>query len=144
MKTYSAKPEDIKRAWVMFDAEGVTLGRLATQIAVILQGKHKPTYCRHMDMGDAVVIINADKIRVTGKKEEDKVYYHYSGYPSGMKARTVAEMRKKRPIKILELAVERMLPKGPLGRDMYRKMFVYPGAEHPHSAQQPQLLQSQE
>lgn len=140
MKTYSAKASDVKREWVLFDAAGMTVGRLATKIAMILQGKHKPTYCRHIDMGDAVVVVNAALVKATGKKEEDKVYYHYSGYPSGMKARTLGEMRARSPERILELAIKCMLPKGPLGRDMYRKLFVYGGASHPHVAQNPMLM----
>ncbi len=142
MKTFSPTPTDINRQWLLVDAAGVPIGRLATQIAVFLQGKHKPTYCRHLDMGDAVIVVNAQKVKATGTKEKDKVYYHYSGYPSGMKARTLAEMRSRTPQRIIELAVKCMLPKGPMGRAMYRKLFVYADNQHPHEAQQPTPVQS--
>ncbi len=141
MRTFSAKPTDVKRQWLVLDAANVPIGRLATQIAVFLQGKHKPTYCRHIDMGDAVIVLNAKQVKATGQKETDKVYYHYSGYPSGMKARTLREMRARAPERIIEMAVQRMLPKGPLGRDMYRKLFVYADNKHPHEAQQPQQVE---
>jgi large subunit ribosomal protein L13 len=141
MRTFSATPADIKRQWLVVDATNIPIGRLATKIAVFLQGKHKPTYCRHIDMGDAVVVLNAAQVKSTGQKEQDKVYYHYSGYPSGMKARTLSEMRTKAPQQIIELAVRRMLPKGPLGRAMFRKLFVYAGTTHPHEAQQPTVVE---
>lgn len=141
MKTYSAKPADIKRDWLLIDADGKTLGRLATKIAVLLRGKHKPTYTPHMDTGDAVVVINAEKVAVTGSKELSKVYYHHTGYPGGMKERTLREVRATHPARILEKAVKGMLPRGPLGREMMSKFKIYAGTEHPHTAQQPRLIE---
>lgn len=140
MKTFSAKPSDIKRDWYLVDATGKTLGRLATEIAVRLRGKHKPEYTPHMDTGDYIVVINARDVRVTGNKANDKLYYRHSGYPGGIKSLSFNKLRQSRPERIIETAVKGMLPKGPLGREMYRKLKVYPGAEHKHAAQQPMPL----
>lgn len=134
-KTFSAKPHEVTRQWHVIDAQEQRLGRLASNIAKILQGKHKPTYDPHVDTGDNVVVLNAGKVFATGNKEDKKHYYHHTGYPGGIKSRTLAQMRDKCPEKIIELAVKRMLPKGPLGRQMYRKLYVYVGAEHPHQGQ---------
>ncbi len=136
-KTYSAKPGDVRRTWYVIDAEGQVLGRLASRIATILRGKHKPTYTPHVDMGDFVIVINAEKVRLTGKKEHQKQYFHHSGYPGGVRLRTPAEMRQRRPEFLIEHAVKGMLPKGPLGRRMLRKLKVYAGPSHPHGAQKP-------
>ena len=140
MRTLSAKAVEVKRTWFIVDAEGQTLGRLASQIASRLRGKHKPIYTPHVDTGDYIVVINAAKVAVTGNKGLDKKYYHYSGYPSGMKEASFDEKIANRPEEVIELAVKGMLPKNPLGREMYRKLKVYPGVDHPHSAQQPQVL----
>jgi large subunit ribosomal protein L13 len=140
-KTYTPKPQDIKREWWIVDAEGQTLGRLASKVAAILRGKHKPMFATHMDVGDYVVIINAEKIRVTGNKEEEKVYYRHSGYPGGIRGVTLRNQRENFPERILEAAIKGMLPKNSLGRDMYKKLKVYAGAEHPHAAQQPKTLE---
>lgn len=140
MKTFSAKPEAIKRDWFVVDAAGKRLGRLATEIARRLRGKHKPEYTPHVDTGDYIVIINAEKVAVTGRKRTDKIYYRYSGYIGGLKEATFNEMIERRPEKVIEIAVKGMLPKGPLGRAMYRKLKVYAGSEHHHAAQQPQVL----
>jgi len=137
MKTFSATPADIKRDWYLVDASGKTLGRLATQIAVRLRGKHKPEYTPHMDNGDYIVVINAKDVRVTGRKATDKIYHSHSGYPGGLKTITFEKLIQKKPERIIETAVKGMLPKGPLGREMYRKLRVYPGAKHKHTAQQP-------
>ncbi|MDQ7039615.1 MAG: 50S ribosomal protein L13 [Rhodothermus sp.] len=136
-KTYSAKPGDVRRTWYVIDAEGQVLGRLASRIATILRGKHKPTYTPHVDMGDFVIVINAEKVRLTGKKEQQKQYFRHSGYPGGVRLRTPAEMRQRRPEFLIEHAVKGMLPKGPLGRRMLRKLKVYAGPSHPHGAQKP-------
>ncbi len=136
-KTYNAKPGDVRRTWYVIDAEGQVLGRLASRIATILRGKHKPTYTPHVDMGDFVIVINAEKVRLTGKKEHQKQYFHHSGYPGGVRLRTPAEMRQRRPEFLIEHAVKGMLPKGPLGRRMLRKLKVYAGPSHPHGAQKP-------
>ena len=141
MKTYSAKPADIKRDWFVVNAKGKTLGRLATRIATVLMGKHKPMYTPHMDTGDAIVVINAEHIEVTGNKE-NKQYHHHTQYPGGLKTETTAEIRKNKPERLLQMAVKRMLPKGPLGREMMRKFMVYAGETHPHTAQQPQELEN--
>lgn len=141
MTTYSAKPADIKRAWFLVNASGKTLGRLSSEIARRLRGKHKPEYTPHMDCGDYIVVINAKDIKVTGKKETDKVYYSHSGYPGGIKSITFDKLIKKKPEKIIETAVKGMLPKGPLGRQMYSKLKVYAGADHKHTSQQPQPLE---
>lgn len=140
MKTVSAKAKDIERVWYLVDASGKTLGRLATEIARRLRGKHKPIYTPHVDTGDYVVVVNAEKVRVTGKKEKDKIYHHHSQYPGGLKSINLEKLRAKNPIRILELAIKGMLPKNPLGRAMYRKLKVYAGPEHQHMAQQPQVL----
>lgn len=140
MKTYSAKPDAVRRSWYLVDATNKTLGRLATEIAVRLRGKHKPEFTPHVDTGDYIIVINAEKIAVTGNKSSDKVYYHHTGYPGGIKSATFEKMIQKAPERIIEIAVKGMLPKGPLGRAMFLKLKVYAGAEHPHSAQQPQPL----
>jgi len=137
IKTYSPKQEDIRREWFVIDAKDQTLGRLASQVAVLLRGKHKPMFTPHMDTGDFVIIVNADKIRVTGKKLDQKVYYRYSGYPGGVKARTLREQLARNPERVIRLAVRGMLPKNRLGRHMIRKLKVYAGDKHPHQAQQP-------
>lgn len=139
-KTKSAKPADVVREWFIVDAENQTVGRMASEIATILRGKHKPSYTPHVDCGDFVIVTNADKASFSGNKEAEKLYYRYSGYPGGMKTRTAREMRARRPEHIVEHAVKGMLPKGPLGRAMYKKLKVYAGPEHPHEAQQPQEL----
>ena len=140
MKTYYAKPGEVEREWVVIDAEDQVLGRVATKAAQILKGKHKPQYTPHVDTGDFVIIINADKIKVTGKKLDQKVYYNHSDYVGGMRETTLKEMMAKKPEKVVELAVKGMLPKGPLGRTMYKKLFVYAGSEHKHEAQKPEVL----
>ena len=140
MKSFMASPETITREWYVIDATGHTLGRLSSEIASILRGKNKPTFTPHIDTGDYVVVVNADQIKVTGKKMDQKIYYHHSDYVGGMKETTLKEMLAKKPEKVLELAVKGMLPKGPLGREMYTKLHVYAGAEHPHAAQKPETL----
>lgn len=140
-KTVSAKPDEVKRDWVLIDADSKVVGRVATKVATLLQGKHKPIYTKHVDTGDAVVIINAEKIAFTGNKEQTKMYHSHSGYPGGIKSMTAAKLREKHPTKILEAAIKRMLPKGPLGRQMFRKLKVYAGAEHPHAAQAPKVIE---
>ena len=140
MKTYTAKPETVKRDWFVVDAAGLTLGRLATEIATRLRGKHKPEYTPHVDTGDYIVVINAEQVRVTGAKATDKMYYHHSGFPGGIKSINFEKLIAKAPERVIEIAVKGMLPKNPLGRDMYRKLKVYKGANHPHTAQQPQEL----
>jgi len=140
MGTFSAKPETVKRDWYVVDAAGKTLGRLATQIASRLRGKHKAEYTPHVDTGDYIIVINAEKVAVTGKKRTDKMYYRHTGYVGGLKEATFKEMIERHPEQVIEIAVKGMLPKGPLGRAMYRKMKVYAGNEHNHAAQQPQVL----
>ncbi|SDJ45874.1 LSU ribosomal protein L13P [Pseudomonas citronellolis] len=140
MKTFTAKPETVKRDWFVVDAAGLTLGRLATEIATRLRGKHKPEYTPHVDTGDYIVVINAEQVRVTGAKATDKMYYHHSGFPGGIKSINFEKLIAKAPERVIEIAVKGMLPKNPLGRDMYRKLKVYKGASHPHTAQQPQEL----
>ncbi len=141
MKTYMARPADIEKKWLLVDAEGVVLGRLASQVANILRGKHKTTYTPHMDCGDNVVIINAGKIKLTGKKLTDKIYYRHTGYPGGIKERRAGEILEgKHPERVVLKAIERMVPDGPLGRRQLKNLRVYPGAEHPHEAQQPEVL----
>ena len=135
MKTYSTKAKDIEREWHVIDASGKILGRLASEVAQLLRGKHKPIYVPHLDTGDYVIIINAEKVRVTGKKAKEKLYYRHSGYPGGLKSTTLAEMLKTHPTRVLEHAVKGMLPKGPLGRAMLKKLKVYAGPAHPHQAQ---------
>lgn len=141
MKTYMAKKHEIDRKWYIVDAKGKTLGRLASEVAKILRGKHKPEYTPHVDTGDFVIVINASQIELTGKKLTDKIYYRHSGYPGGLKSITAGELRKKRPERMIELAVKGMLPKGSLGRKQFKKLKVYAGAEHPHQAQQPTVLE---
>ena len=140
MKTYMANPDKIERKWYVVDAEGQTLGRLCAEVAKVLRGKNKPQFTPHIDTGDYVIIVNAEKIKVTGKKLDQKVYYHHSGYVGGMKETTLKEMLAKKPEKVLELAVKGMLPKGPLGRSMLKKLFVYAGPEHKHEAQKPETI----
>ena len=139
MKTYMANPDKIERKWYVVDAEGQTLGRLAAEVAKVLRGKNKPEFTPHIDTGDNVIVINAEKIKVTGKKLDQKVYYHHSDYVGGMKETTLREMMAKKPEQVIELAVKGMLPKGPLGR-MIKKLHVYAGAEHAHQAQKPEVL----
>jgi large subunit ribosomal protein L13 len=141
MKTYSAKNETAVHNWYVVDAAGKTLGRLATQVAIRLRGKHKPEYTPHVDTGDFIVVINADKVKVTGNKSKDKIYYSHSGFPGGIKEISFEKLLAKHPTRVLEIAVKGMLPKNPLGRAMYRKLKVYAGTQHPHAAQQPQLLE---
>ncbi len=140
MKTYMQRKEDVVRDWYVVDAEGETLGRLATKVANVLRGKHKPTYTPHIDGGDYVIVINAEKINLTGNKLNDKIYYNHSRYTGGLRERTAKEMVEKYPTQMIERAVKGMLPKGRLGRQMYKKLFVYAGENHPHSAQQPKEL----
>ena len=140
MKTYMANPDKIERKWYVVDAEGQTLGRLAAEVAKVLRGKNKPEFTPHIDTGDNVIVINAEKIKVTGKKLDQKVYYHHSDYVGGMKETTLREMMNKKPEQVIELAVKGMLPKGPLGRTMIKKLHVYAGAEHAHQAQKPEVL----
>lgn len=140
-KTYSARPSDVDRRWYIIDAENQVVGRLASRIATILRGKHKPEFTPHIDTGDYVIVINADKVRFSGQKEQQKQYFKHSGYPGGVTLRTPAEIRAKKPTFIVENAVKGMIPKGPLGRQILRKLKVYAGAEHPHEAQQPEPLE---
>ena len=140
MNTYMANPDKIERKWYVVDAEGCTLGRLASGVASVLRGKNKPQFTPHVDTGDYVIIVNADKVKVTGKKMDQKIYYHHSDYVGGMKETTLKEMMAKKPEKVLELAVKGMLPKGPLGRSMIKKLHVYAGPEHNHAAQKPEVL----
>lgn len=141
MKTYSARPSDIEKTWFVIDAEGVVLGRLASQIAMILRGKHKTTYTPHMDCGDNVIVINAGKVHLTGKKLEDKKYYWHTGYAGGIKERTAGGILSGRfPERVVEKAVERMVPRGPLGRQQMKNLRIYATADHPHEAQSPQVL----
>ncbi|ALU43979.1 MULTISPECIES: 50S ribosomal protein L13 [Pseudoalteromonas] len=140
MKTFVAKPETVKRDWYVVDAEGKTLGRIATEIASRLRGKHKAEYTPHVDTGDYIIVINAEKVTVTGNKAQDKMYYAHSGYPGGLKSVNFEKLQAKKPEMIIEKAVKGMLPRGPLGREMFRKLKVYAGNEHNHAAQQPQVL----
>ncbi|TCK28708.1 LSU ribosomal protein L13P [Ancylobacter aquaticus] len=141
MKTFSAKPADIQKKWVVIDASGLVVGRLATIIATRLKGKHKPIYTPHVDCGDNIVVINADKVVLTGRKRDDKVYYHHTGFPGGIKERTAKFILEGRfPERVVEKAVERMLARGPLGRKLMGNLRVYKGATHPHEAQQPETL----
>ena len=140
MNSFMANPDKIERKWYVVDAEGCTLGRLASNVASVLRGKNKPVFTPHVDTGDYVIIINADKVKVTGKKLEQKIYYSHSDYVGGMKETTLKEMMAKKPEKVVELAVKGMLPKGPLGRQMYSKLHVYAGPEHDHAAQKPEVL----
>lgn len=140
MKTFSAKPQSVQRDWYVVDATNKTLGRLATELARRLRGKHKPEYTPHVDTGDYIVVINADKVRVTGNKTTDKQYYRHTGYPGGLRSMSFEQLIDHAPERVIEIAVKGMLPKGPLGRAMQRKLRVYAGAEHPHTAQQPKEL----
>lgn len=140
MKTFMASPATIDRKWYVVDAANMTLGRLASEVAKVLRGKNKPIFTPHMDTGDFVIIVNAEKVKVTGRKLDQKIYYHHSGYVGGLKETTLREMMAKKPERVVELAVKGMLPKGPLGRQMYRKLFVYAGPEHNHAAQKPETL----
>jgi large subunit ribosomal protein L13 len=141
MKTFSAKPQNVEHNWLLVDAEGQTLGRMATEIASRLRGKHKPEYTPHVDTGDFIVVVNAEKVRVTGKKAKDKMYYSHSGYPGALKTFSFEKLIDRSPERVLKLAVKGMLPRTPLGRAMFKKLKVYAGTEHPHAAQQPQALQ---
>ena len=140
MKTYMANPDKIERKWYVVDAEGATLGRLASEIAKVLRGKNKPEYTPHIDTGDYVIVVNAEKVKVTGKKLQQKVYYNHSDYVGGMRETTLAELLAKKPEKVIELAVKGMLPKGTMGRDMIKKLHVYAGPEHANQAQKPEVL----
>jgi len=139
--TYMAKPQEVDHKWYLIDAEGKTLGRLATEVATLLRGKHKPEYTPHVDTGDYVIVVNADKVTLTGKKMMNKKYYRHSGYPGGLKEMTAAEMQRKHPVRMVELAVRGMLPKTKLGRQQMKKLKVYAGSEHPHEAQQPEVYE---
>ncbi len=141
MKTYQQKPSEVQRQWFVVDAQGKVLGRLASRIAAILRGKHKPTFTPHVDGGDFVVVVNAEKVRLTGRKLQEKVYYWHTGYPGGIKSATAAQMLERKPEWVIQKAVQRMLPKNPLGRRMLKKLKVYRGPEHPHAAQQPKPLE---
>ena len=140
MNTYMANPDKIERTWYVVDAEGQTLGRLSSEIAKVLRGKNKPVFTPHIDTGDYVIVVNAEKIKVTGKKMDQKIYYNHSDYVGGMKETTLKEMMDKKPERVIELAVKGMLPKGPLGRSMIKKLHVYAGPEHNHAAQKPEVL----
>ncbi len=141
MKTFSAKPDAVQRGWYVVDASGRVLGRLATEIARRLRGKHKPEFTPHVDTGDYIVVVNADKLRVTGRKAQNKIYHRHSTYPGGIYSESFAKLHARQPERVLKLAVKGMLPKGPLGYAMLKKMKVYTGASHPHSAQQPKQLE---
>jgi large subunit ribosomal protein L13 len=140
MRTWTSRPGDIKREWYVIDAKGQTLGRLATRVATVLRGKHRPQYTPHVDTGDHVIVLNASQVSLTGRKEEQKVYYRHSGYPGGIKSTSIKRMREEHPERIIENAVRGMLPKNPLGRSMFGKLKVYAGDSHPHHAQQPKPL----
>jgi len=140
MSTWTVRPGDIERKWFVVDANDLVLGRLATQIATVLRGKHRPEFTPHADCGDHVIVINAEKIRVTGNKENDKIYYHHTRFAGGLKSITLEKQREKHPERIIEAAVKGMMPKGPLGRSMLKKLKVYAGGEHPHTAQQPEAM----
>jgi large subunit ribosomal protein L13 len=141
MRTFSLKASEIERKWYLVDAQGKVLGRLATELASVLRGKRKPTYTPHLDNGDNVVVINAEKVMVTGKKREQKLYYHHTGYPGGLRTNTFAELQARKPEQIVKLAVKGMLPHNRLGRQMIRKLHIYAGPEHPHNSQNPQPLE---
>lgn len=140
MKTYSPKPKDVERKWYVIDADGMVLGRLASKVAHIVRGKHKPIWAPHADVGDYVIIVNADKVKLTGRKSQDKVYYRHSGYPGGMKAIPIWRMQKNRPEFIVQEAIRGMLPRNRLGRKLLKHTKIYKGTEHPHTAQQPETL----
>jgi large subunit ribosomal protein L13 len=141
MKTFSAKPQNVEHNWLLVDADGQTLGRMAAEIASRLRGKHKPEYTPHVDTGDFIVVVNAEKVRVTGNKTKNKMYHHHTGYPGGLKTFSFENLIERSPERVLKLAVKGMLPRTPLGRAMFKKLKVYAGNEHPHAAQQPQALQ---
>lgn len=141
MKTFSAKPAEVKRSWYVVDAQGKTLGRMASRIAAILRGKHKPEYTPHVDTGDYVIVVNAAKVKVTGRKEQDKLYYRHSQYPGGISEMNFSQLMAKHPDRAVSFAIKGMLPKNPLGRAMFDKLKVYAGAEHPHVAQQAETLE---
>ena len=141
MKTFMANPDKIDRKWFVVDAKGATLGRLASEVASVLRGKNKPEFTPHVDCGDYVIVVNADHIKVTGKKLDQKIYYNHSGYVGGMKEISLRDLLAKKPEKVVELAIKGMLPKGPLGRQMYTKLHVYAGGEHPHAAQKPIVME---
>jgi len=141
VKTYTARAEDMEREWFLVNAEGKTLGRLASEIAQVLRGKHKPIYTPHLDCGDYVIVVNADKVRVTGRKLDQKMYYHHTGYPGGIKSISLRNQLQKHPERVLQAAVRGMLPKNRLGRRMLKKLKVYAGDSHPHQAQQPKSLE---
>jgi large subunit ribosomal protein L13 len=140
VKTYSARPQELEREWFVVDAQGQTLGRLATRIATVLRGKHKPIYTPHVDCGDYVIVVNADKINVTGQKPDQKIYYRHTGYPGGLRSVTLRQRMRTYPERVIESAVRGMLPKNRLGRKMFKKLKVYAGPDHPHQAQQPKPL----
>ena len=140
MNTYMANPDKIERKWYVVDAAGYTLGRLASEVAKVLRGKNKPEFTPHIDTGDYVIVVNAKDVKVTGKKMDQKIYYNHSDYVGGMRETTLAEMMAKKPEKVIELAVKGMLPKGPMGRDMIKKLHVYAGPDHAHQAQKPEVL----
>ena len=140
MSSYIAKPETVERKWYVIDADGVVLGRLASQVALMLRGKHKPTFTPHVDTGDYIIVVNTDKIALTGRKLDQKIYYHHSGYPGGLKETKYRDLLANKSEFALKKAVRGMLPKGPLGNKMFKKLKVYAGAEHPHAAQQPEVF----
>ena len=140
MPTFSAKPAEVHREWYLVDAGEKVLGRIATEIATRLRGKHKPEYTPHVDTGDHIVVINAARVKVTGRKTSDKIYHRHSGYPGGLRSMSFEKLQGRAPGRVIELAVKGMLPRGPLGRAMFRKLHVYPGATHPHAAQRPKAL----
>ena len=140
MKTFMQRKEDVTREWFIFDMTDRTLGRVSTEIAKVLRGKHKPTYTPHVDGGDYVVVINAEKVNLTGNKLNNKIYYNHSGYPGGLRERTAKVMKERYPVEMIERSIKGMLPNGILGRQMYKKLFVYAGSEHPHAAQEPKEL----
>ena len=141
MKTYAAKPREVEKKWLLIDAEGVVLGRMASLIAKYLRGKHKPSFTPHVDCGDNVIVINADKVRLTGKKRDADIHYWHTGYPGGIKSRTKGELLEgKNPERVVRLAVQRMIPKGPLGNKVLKNLRVYAGAEHPHEGQNPEVI----
>ncbi len=141
MKSFVQKPQDLDRKWFLVDAEGKTLGRLATEVATVLRGKHKPTYTPHIDCGDYVIIINAEKVEVTGKKRKEKIYKRHTGYPGGLRETTFEKLQMKKPEEIIRHAVKGMLPKGKLGRQMFKKLKVYAGSTHEHNAQKPEIME---
>ena len=140
-KSFTATPQDIERKWYVVDADGKTLGRLETEVATVLRGKHKPTYTPHMDCGDYVIVVNAEKVEVTGKKRKEKIYKRHTGYPGGLRETTFEKLQEKKPEEIIRHAVKGMMPNGKLGRQMYKKLKVYAGPEHNHQAQKPEVLE---